>query len=198
MQKLDAIVAATGAVVLVVAIAGAALYGGSSAMDTFQITFTTKEKDVEAQEGAATGAGFTATFNLTDLNITQVKVVVTFTGAAARVAAAPWTVQVDGPGSFDDEAQGSLTGAPNPSASVTVEIPINVTGTPADHAYEASSLDAAQAHARTLSTTNGTGTWTITARASPQVPPNEAITAQVALVLTLFDASATREVPASR
>lgn len=193
MQKLDAIVAATGAVVLVVAIVGAALYGGSAATETFQISFATAERDYGPESGSAVGEGLVAEFNLTDRNITQVKVLVTLSGAAARVQPVSFTVQVEGPDGYSGEAEGTLAGTPSPAASATAEILVNVTAKPTDHTYDAADLAAATAHADTLATSNGTGAWKVTVRAAPQLPPNEPINAEVSMVATVFESRVSRD-----
>lgn len=196
MQKLDVIVAATGAVVLVVAIAGAALYGGSAATETFQIVYSTKDVELDAQSGAAAGQGYTASFNVTDRNITSVTITVTFTGGnPARLAAVPVVVQVTSPDNVTQDAQGTIA---QTGTSVVVTLEVNVTKAPSNHAYEASSVEAAEAHARTLGRTNGTGEWIVVARASPSVPPNEAINAEVAFALKVFGAAVQRDTPTIR
>lgn len=75
MEKMDIAIAAAGAVVLVLAIAGSALYGGTggSAVGPLSVTFPTAATELEPEPVSAQGASSVpVTFSVTQANLTEI------------------------------------------------------------------------------------------------------------------------------
>lgn len=75
MEKMDIAIAAAGAVVLVLAIAGSALYGGTggSAVGPLSVTFPTSATELDSQPVSSQGSSSVpVTFTVTQANLTEI------------------------------------------------------------------------------------------------------------------------------
>jgi hypothetical protein len=165
VQKLDVAVAVAGGLILVVALGGAVVFGGEPALLSWTLSFPTHDVAFAKQSGNPIGAGFTASFNVTTLNLTKIVWKAVFTPPSLLAQGESLLLHLQGPKNITQDATG--TAAPGPAAGpIEVDATVNLTMAPATHTHAAASEGDAFAHALTFAKTNGTGVWTLTAKAS--------------------------------
>ncbi len=180
---MDVAIAIAGAVVLVVAITGSALYGGtgSGGGSTFSLTFPTSTADIDGKsEQVAGSAEVEFTFDVATQNLTSVS----FTAsAAAPGGASPTAPQVTitavAPDGTEFTGQGSSVEASMGAA-------------PERQTVTAASEDAVETPAPR---TNGTGTWTVHVQVTSLAPVPVPYTVTVTGTATSYEAKVERLAP---
>lgn len=171
MEKMDIAIAAAGAVVLVLAIAGSALYGGTggSAAGPLSVTFPTTSAELEPQAVSSQGSSsVSVTFSVTQENLTEI--VFSANVADPSGAAAPTLHLVaTSPTGEVFEADGSSLSVPLSAAPAATTI------------GSASDLPAPA--------TNGTGDWTLQIDISSPAPLPIPYSGSAAATVTSYAAS---------
>lgn len=182
MEKTDIAIAAAGAIVLVVAIAGSAVFGGTGFRSgaEFSVTFPPMTMDLEPQTAERTGGGEqTFTFDVAVSNLTQIVFTPTVTGPAGGPTNPTSSIVVTAPnGTTYESADGVVT--------VSVQEP------PAPTTVSAPSADQVALPAPTSA---GQGTWTVSVAVSSPGPLPVPYTVTVAATLTHYEASVAPKLP---
>ncbi|MFA5860218.1 MAG: hypothetical protein WDA16_00845 [Candidatus Thermoplasmatota archaeon] len=158
MQKLDAVVATAGAVILVVAIAGAALSGGGATRSSFDVAFPTHDHTVALPPKSPIPARDTATFTLNESNLVKVNVAVHFAATAPFPPTATAHVKLVAPNGTVTEKDGAPAAG---ATSFDVRFEKALASPPT--AARSSGADAAAAERAMwmLNSTAGQGNWTL-------------------------------------
>lgn len=166
MERLDAIVAGIGVLVVAVALGGVIAAGPGGAGAAFHVVFTEQRVAVEAQEGAFAGDGSAEVpVEVAVANLTRLEFTVRLSGAGPRAAADAVEVTLEGPDGRSETQRGQLP--PGGAAEVALTFTRTVRALPPAQDVEAASEAAAVAAAEVPpAPANGTGTWTFTVSAS--------------------------------
>lgn len=190
MQKLDAVVALVGALLLALAVGGAALSGGVGATAPYHVTFPTTsvpldEGNAAHFEGAYTDA-FTFSVDADGVASVHVNATVSFLGnpAGATMRAllrAPNGTEYAGEATFPDAGVGAR------SATVSIVAPVAPVPAPAD--VEAVDADAAR-DAANVTSQEARGEWTLEVGFSSGLAPASSATTSWEAAATVWRAQA--------
>lgn len=161
MNKTDALVAAIGAGVLVVALLGAALTGTDGGGRSFPVRWTTESAEHELDAQASGGGEVSFEYANPHRNTTRMTFVVSVTAAAPHVAPQADTVDVlvTGPDGATYEGSGAGPGAGGGTTTVEVEVP--VAAVPDVATAQGASAAAAEASLAAYANETGVGNWTV-------------------------------------
>lgn len=165
MERLDAIVAGLGILVVAVALGGVVATGPGTGLATFRVVFTEQRVPLEAQDGAFAGDGsldIPVQVNVT--NLTSLTFTVRVTGPGPRAAADGVEATLTGPDGRSESQQGQL--GPGGAADATLTFERAVRPLPAEQRIQARSEADAVARASGGAPGNGTGAWTLTVSVS--------------------------------
>lgn len=201
MNKTDALVAAIGAGVLVVALAGAALTGGGGASQ-YDVQWTTASAEHEIGEESLQQSGEVAfAFENVHRNTTQLVFTVTGTVPQGHVQtpAAPdsFLVTVAGPDGTEYTGEGQLPGAVG--GSTPVEVVVDVGAAPTVTQASGTSPGAANvALDAQYGNSTGTGNWTVTVTLSHPAAVPGAHTFAAVVEANWYSATVQPTVPTTR
>ena len=171
MERLDAIVAGIGVLVVAVAIGGV-VATGPGGQPTFDVVFQEVRSPLAPQQASFTGdASVEVPFNLAaQPNLTRLEVTVRVAGAGLRAAGDALTITLVGPDGREETQEAQLP--PGGAADASVTFQRTFRSLPAAQQVRAADEAAAVAAAQVpAAAQNGTGTWTVTVAASTQGPP---------------------------
>lgn len=161
MERLDAVVAGLGVLVVAVALGGVVASGPGSGPE-FRVVFVEQPQPQEAQMAALAGDGSVdVPLEVATPNLTRLQVTVRVTGSGPRAAADSIEVTLAGPDGRSETQQATLAAGGPADASVTFERPLRAL--PPEQRVRAASPEAAVAAADPgASPANASGTWTVT------------------------------------
>jgi hypothetical protein len=171
MERLDALVAGIGILVVAVALGGV-LAAGPGGNPTFQVAFVEQREALEAQQASFAGEGSQeVTFVADVINATRLEVVIRVTGAGPRAGADALEFVLTGPDGRSETLTGTLP--PGASATASVTFTREVQPVPPAQAVRAATPDEAVAAARPPSggiAATGAYTVEVVARGSGLLP----------------------------
>lgn len=198
MEKLDAIVAIAGGVILVVAIIGAAL-SGSSGTAAYDLTYTETAKasaPIVVQLPAG-GGGSTTTLTIADANVTITKVTA-YVNSTLFPTGARALLKLTSPNGTVSENE-ETTGSTGVITFLGVEVELSIMSKPANSIVQAAGATEALAQRTVAKATDGTGNWTIELSWAPEGPiPPQAVSAVLLPSWTLFSGAAAPHVIATK
>lgn len=201
MNKTDALVAAIGAGVLVVALAGAALTGTGGGSQ-YDVAWT--ENGAEHELGTETlqqSGEVEFAYENPHANTTQLHFRVSVAVPQGHLGAAgdTFTVIVTSPDGVETTAEGEVpSGATGGTGESSVEVTVNPVPTTATIAGE-SPAAAEAALATSATNTTGTGNWTVTVQLTHNaVTPNVAHTVSAVVEAHWYSATVQAPVPTTR
>jgi hypothetical protein len=177
VQKLDALVALAGAVVLAIAVTGAALSGGTLARSQFEVSYPTHAHGLAEPAKSPIPPRATYAFLLTEPNVVNVTAAVTFSSPAPFPPGVSAHVKLASPDGRSVEGDNAPTTG---SSAFTVRVEMTGLGSPPANGTlpGATPGDAARA-AYAQNSTAAFGNWTVEASyaaAAPVAPPGESET----------------------
>ena len=194
MEKLDVVVAVAGALVLLAAVVGAALTDGSGAAE-YDVVFSKVARSAAPLALDLSGGRATATFEVPDLNVTQVTVIVYVTATAA-LGGYTAHVTLAGPGGAKAEKDGSAGLA---QATLAVEVTLDLPAAAHGGRARTSSAEEAIRGATVENATAAVGEWTVEVSFAPAGPmPAQGVVGVALPSWTALVANATLAAPASR
>ncbi|HEV8361554.1 MAG TPA: hypothetical protein VGR28_13980 [Candidatus Thermoplasmatota archaeon] len=162
MERLDAIVAGIGVLVVAVALGGVVATGPPAGAGSFAIAFLEQRQDLAPASGQGAGDGAVEVPVAVALrNLTTLTFSVRVAGAGPRLAPDTIQVTVTAPNGTTYRASPAQLPGPGAQAEVTVPVEARVQAAPPAATIRAASQAAALAAAG-APTTNGTGNWTVT------------------------------------
>ncbi|HLE96593.1 MAG TPA: hypothetical protein VI997_04415 [Candidatus Thermoplasmatota archaeon] len=200
MNRTDALVAAIGAGVLVVALIGAALTGTSTAGGAgLSVTWAVVDATHELGDTSQAGSGEVSfEFDNPHANLTTLQFTVTVTAGAPHLAPQGDSILVTAvsPEGVEYTADGTLGVGPG---STTVELPVEVGAAPEVTTAPGGTPGAAEANlAATYTNTTGVGTWTITVAISHGSPSPEAHAVMTDVEVHWYQAAVAPSIPTTR
>lgn len=201
MNKTDALVAAIGAGVLVVALAGAALTG-TGAGTSYGVTWTdnSAEHDLGGQTAQQSGE-LEFAYDNPHANTTALHFSIAATVGQGALGANPstFTVEVTGPDGQTGTGEGTIAGGPTGgTGAATVDITVGSAPTTTS-ATGASPGAAAAALASTATNTTGQGNWTVIVQfTNNAVAPNLQYTFAASVEVHWYSAEVAAVVPTAR
>lgn len=191
MERLDALVAGIGVLVVATALAGVVVSGPGpeGGGRAFRIGFPEQRIPLPAQQGSFSGDGTRdVPVQVTTPNATRVAFTVRVTGAGPRAAPDSVEVTLAGPDGRRESQQATLPG-PGASADVTLAFERPVGRAPATQDVRGASEAQALAGVAGQAHRNGTGTWTVTVTVRGGLPVhNEAHTIVVESAVVAYRA----------
>ena len=173
MEKLDAMVAALGVLVLAVALGGVVTAPPAAGAGSFTIGFVADRATLPAAQANQAGDGTARVpIPVSILNVSRLEfaVTVTLTGAAPTTTV---SVAVEGPAGQRGSGAGSGGAQAGLTSSQTVSVPVDVAALPPPATVQAASADAALAAANSTAV-NGTGAWTVSVTINSGLPASPA------------------------
>lgn len=169
MQRIDVLI--VGALLL--AAAGSALAVVTYEDDrigAFNVTWTTRETELDAEPVSHTGPGeVETTVEIVERNITRIAFTVLLSGGPARLQPTAILVEVVSPTNESMTAEGELP--VGPTGTIEVPLEFELAPVPGEASVTGTSLDSARdALNATLSSSLGIGTWTVRASFAPSTP----------------------------
>lgn len=165
MERLDAMVAGIGVLVVGVALLGVATSGPGGGEAAFLLTFPTAATELPEATGTFAGDASTDVVAGVPLrNLTQLVFDVTVASGGASAGPTTIVVQVEGPQGQQDEQQLTMPVVQAQASSVSATLRFGLAQAPANTPVRAGSAGEAAAGAGP-GTMNGTGDWTITVTA---------------------------------
>jgi hypothetical protein len=200
VERLDAIVAGIGVVVVGVALLGAASSGPGGAQ-SFHLAFPEQRTALPDATGSITGDGSTdLSFPVEVGNLTRVDVQLQVVSNGPRVTPDDVTATLKAPGGRSVQAKGSIAGPGTGGEAASLEMRLPVGAAPPEQDVRAASEAAALQQAQALAARNGTGTWTLTVQVASQqglgAVHNEAHTITAKLAAFAFEAVVQPPAPA--
>lgn len=169
MERLDALVAGLGILVVAVALGGVVATGPGGGA-AFRVVFVESPTPLQAQNAAFSGDASTEVpVEVAVANLTRLQFTVRVTGAGPRTGADALEVTLDGPDGRSETQQASLGPGGAADASVTFERDVRAVP-PEQRVRAASAAAAVDAATVAPAPANATGTWTFTIAASSALP----------------------------
>jgi hypothetical protein len=201
VERLDAIVAGIGVLVVLTAVLGAATAPEGVGERGFRIAFGTERLPQPEQEAIVTGDGSAElVVPISARNATRLEFQVEVSAPGPRLVADSLTITLASPEGATEERTGTLPAGPG--GSVTVDFAVDVGAAPAERTVRAEDPDGALAQAQSLASANGTGNWTLTAGIASQgglaAVHTEAHRILVRPSVIAYEASVQPEVPPAR
>lgn len=170
MERLDALVAGLGVLVVATALAGVVTSGPGGGARDFTVAFVEQRVPLEAQRGAFTGDNAAEVdVRVGLLNVTRLTFTVRVTGAGPRASPDSVEVTLQGPDGRRETQRATLPG-PGGAADATLTFERAVASAPQPIIVRGASEDEAVAGVpASYASNNATGTWSVAASARGQV-----------------------------